>query len=56
MYQPYYIVGGIKITPSNRKYKTIRKEDEMSERFASHSATTKQIREAYKDYVDSLNY
>ena len=56
MYQPYYVVGGIKITPSNPEYKTIKEQDKMSEKFASHSTTSKQIKEAYKDYIDSLSY
>lgn len=54
--QQYYVVGGIKIAPTNPRYHKIKEEDRLSERFASYSTTTKQIEEAYRDYLDSMNY
>jgi hypothetical protein len=53
MYQPYYIVEGIRISKNHKDYETYKHEDKMREGFAQHISSTKQIQEAYEEYKNN---
>lgn len=50
MYQPYYIVGGKRVTKSETLYKKLKEEDMLREKFAEHSTSMKQILESFQEY------
>ena len=53
MYQPYYIVGGLRVAKTNREYIRLRQEDKMREKFAEHSTSMKQVIESYQEYKNN---
>lgn len=55
MYQPYYIVAGVRVEHSthNNYYERLRHEDMLREKYAEHSTSMKQIFEAYNEYKNN---